>query len=532
MKQFRKIMASLMSFVMLIFATVVPIQSAWARADAATIAASPTRGQYNPTWYTRYVDPFSKVTPVSVPRHDWRLLATLKQGGWNESDKRMMQGEAWVSQGLEAVGQLGLEPQQLVSAFLADTVGTQPWVVARYFPERAQLRIDVFKITRDAQGTIRIAVAPFTPHDGEHWRLNRRYLTESERRYSPKAGYNPFEAFRGYDDDPTFHNISIGAAQVAIAHAMQDQKSIFGLFSVTNTRFTQEQRESGNFLRKTVTTITKGYVQPTFYLAMPVNMSPQRNDPTPSAWGVICATGASVCDDEKHVVLSGIALEPLRGGNIPTGPAWEEQAYYNATSSSSWTGVAFTLFTAALTYASAGAYGLAAGGIGAGGAAAGSLTAAELAAAAGTAYAGGTLAINGGPITEVQSGWMASVGWTPSGVGNGVSTGANCANAHCNGLYSAVTVRHITTDPLNSNNLNGWNKITQGNCPQNMSTEACRAAGMDPGVTMPRSDSYIEAKSVMIMKERERQCKARGLTGQVMRQCIAPPMNDPNHPND
>ena len=159
---------------------------------------------------------------------------------------------------------------------------------------------------------------------------------------------------------------------------------------------------------------------------------------------------------------------------------------------------------------------------------AGSLTAAELAAAAGTAYAGGTLAINGGPITEVQSGWMASVGWTPSGVGNGVSTGANCTNAHCNGLYSAVTARHITTDPLNSNNLNGWNKITQGNCPQNMSTEACRAAGMDPGVTMPRSDSYIEAKSVMIMKERERQCKARGL----MRQCIAPPLNDPNHPND
>lgn len=87
----------------------------------------------------------------------------------------------------------------------------------------------------------------------------------------------------------------------------------------------------------------------------------QRNDPTPAAWGVICATGARVCDDERHVVLSGIALEPLVGGNMPTGTVWEEQAYYNATSSSSWTGVAFTLFTAALTYAFAGAYGLAMG---------------------------------------------------------------------------------------------------------------------------------------------------------------------------
>ena len=155
----------------------------------------------------------------------------------------------------------------------------------------------------------------------------RRYLTKSEIYHASQAGYNPFEVFRGYDDDPTFHNISIGAAQVAIAHAMMDQKSIFGLLSVTNTRFAQEVRESGNILRKKVTTITRGYVKPTFYLAMPVNMSPQRNDPTPAAWGVICATGASVCDDEKHVVLSGIALEPLVGGNMPTSTVWEEQAY-------------------------------------------------------------------------------------------------------------------------------------------------------------------------------------------------------------
>jgi hypothetical protein len=466
---------------------------------------------------------------VRVPRHDWKLIAKIKAGGWNQSDRRMMQGEAWVSQGLEAVGQLGVDPQQLVSAFMADTVGNQPWVVARYFPERAQLRIDVFKIIRDSNGNISIWVAPFTPHDGEHWKASRRYLTQSEFRYTPQAGYNPFEVFRGYDDDPTFFNISIGAAQVAVAHAMQDQKSIFGLFSVAQTRFTQEQQESGNFLRKTVTTITRGYVQPTFYLTMPVNMSPQRNDPTPAAWGVICATGASVCDDEKHVVISGIALEPLQGGNIPTGQQWEEQAYYNATSASSWTGVAFALFTAALTYASAGAYGLAMGGSYAGGSA---IVAEEIAGQAAMAYAGGSLAINGGPITQVQSGWMSQVGWTPSGVGNGVSTGASCTNPHCQGLYGAVTARHITTDPLNSNNLNGWNKITQGNCPQNMSIQACRDAGMDPGVTLPRTDSYMEAKSVMIMKNREQACKARGLTGQAMRQCIAPPIKDPNHPTD
>ena len=289
-KFFKRLGAAIMSSVMLLTATVVPVQSAWARADTATINVSTTRGQYNPTWFTRWVDPYNKLTPVRVPRHDWKLIAKLKAGGWNESSMDMIKGEAWVSQGLEAVGQLGLEPQQLVSAFLADTQGNAPWVVARYFPERAQLRIDVIKIIRDAQGTISIWTAPFTPHDGEHARAMRRYLTKSEIYHTPQAGYNPFEVFRGYDDDPTFHNISIGAAQVAIAHAMMDQKSIFGLLSVTNTRFAQEVKQSGNFLRKTVTTITRGYVQPTFYLAMPVNMSPQRNDPTPAAWGAVSYT--------------------------------------------------------------------------------------------------------------------------------------------------------------------------------------------------------------------------------------------------
>jgi hypothetical protein len=221
---------------------------------------------------------------------------------------------------------------------------------------------------------------------------------------------------------------------------------------------------------------------------------------------VICATGASVCDDEKHVVLSGIALEPLVGGNMPTGTIWEEQAYYNATSSSSWTGVAFTLFTAALTYASAGAYGLAMGGAGE----AAGLTAGQAAIAGGAAYAGGSLAINGGPITQVQDGCMSSVSWTPQGVGNGSSTGAPCDNPHCNGLYSAVTSRHITIDPLDTNNLKGVTKITQGNCPTNMSIQACRDAVMDPGVTLYRTDSYMEAKTVMIMRHERKFAKPKG----------------------
>jgi len=37
---------------------------------------------------------------------------------------------------------------------------------------------------------------------------------------------------------------------------------------------------------------------------------------------------------------------------------------------------------------------------------------------------------------------------------------------------------------------------------------------------------------VVIMRQREKACKAKGLTGQAMRQCISPPIKDPNHPFD
>ena len=72
---------------------------------------------------------------------------------------------------------------------------------------------------------------------------------------------------------------------------------------------------------------------------------------------------------------------------------------------------------------------------------------ATLSGQAAVACGAGSLAINGGPITQVQDG-LGSVGWTPAGVGNGAATGAPCSNPHCMGLYDAVTTRHIQTDPL------------------------------------------------------------------------------------
>lgn len=77
---------------------------------------------------------------------------------------------------------------------------------------------------------------------------------------------------------------------------------------------------------------------------------------------------ASPCDDEAHVVLAGLAFEPLDGGSTPL---IEEQAYYNVESSSGWTMLSYAILTAALTYGAVGLEAMAeAGGTSAGAAAA------------------------------------------------------------------------------------------------------------------------------------------------------------------
>ncbi len=540
-KNLKRFVASTMSVVMLTTSLLIPTGQAFARADPSVYQSSATIGQFKPDstciaqggtvgcgYYERFGDlEGAGLTRVTVPRDNWRFIAQMTGTGRTDSGNFMIQGEGWITHGIEGVGRLGLEPNQVAMILNRDENGNPPWVVARYFPEQAKLKIDVFKITRDAAGRQQVWVSNFTPHHGEHWRAARRYVTEAERTNVVKAGYNPFEKFRGYDDDPMFHNIGWGAAQVALSHAMQYHDSVFSLYIETTNRFSQTQSTSGNFLRKTVTTTTTGYATPKFYLAMPLNMSPARNNISPSNFGVICVTGATTCDDEAHVVAAMIALEPLDGGNIPK---IEQQLYYNVSTSSSWTTVAFALMTAALTYGAVGMYAAAAGGGATASTAAVGMSAAAAGGNAGALYAGYTQLTQGGSLVSPQQGWMGKVGWTPSGVSNGSSTGASCTNEHCAGLYAAIQQRHVNTDVLDassSGSLQATNQLSQGKCDPTWTIAQCRAAGLNAGTALYRPDSYIEAKTAYAMKMRERDCKTQGLTGKELRQCIAPPIRRP-----
>ncbi len=123
--------------------------------------------------------------------------------------------------------------------------------------------------------------------------------------------------------------------------------------------------------------------------------------------------------------------------------------------------MAFALMTAALTYGAVGMYASAYSGAGAVGGAAGAreIAVGSISAQAGAGYAATTQLTQGGSLVSPQQGWMGSVGWDPSGVSNGSSTGASCTNEHCAGLYAAIQQRHVNTDVLDASTHLNTNQL-------------------------------------------------------------------------
>ena len=237
--------------------------------------------------------------------------------------------------------------------------------------------------------------------------------------------------------DPVFYNMNIAAAQVAVGQAMMHHQAPYAFFVETSLRLDQRQSTSGNLLRKKINTTTVGYARPKVYLAAPLSMSTQRNTTTPSMMAVICPR-TTTCTHPDQLAFAGFVLEHLEGGNIPN---IEEEIYRNVESKSSWTGVAFMLVTAALTWgtgamiAGTGNWAVAGGQIvGATQAATVGLPSAiagtTIAAGAGMGYATINSMLQGGPLSSVQQNWLGQMGMTPEQVSMGVSDGSYCNNAH------------------------------------------------------------------------------------------------------
>jgi hypothetical protein len=510
---FKRLTAAFMAGLMLALALAAPA----ARAQYNQAAA----GQFNVDWvpYTAGI-----VNTIQLPRDNWQQLGAI-QVNRPGFDRSMIEGDRWIVLGNEYAGTLGLSSDQIANT-LQRFPSNAPIVVARYVPQAAQLRIQVIRVIRDAQGVQSVWVADYTPHHGEHFRAQRWYLSDTERLNPYAVGYNPFAAFRGANNDPTFYNVSLNGAQVATGLAMARFGSAMGLFvelglqppEVTTT-------SSGNIFRRTVTTTFRYFVKPNFMIATPIDMSHLRNSVTPASLPMLCPRGDGACTDAKQIAISGVVFQQLRGGNIPD---IREQIYVGSDSRSSWTAFAFTLLTFAITWGmgvgmfdmsagwSTAATGSAQGSVGA------SMGAAQFGAIAGGAYAGISTSLMNQSVFNAQQGWLGAMGMSPAAIPGGTVGAMTCGDRHCTGAVNNGLARNIATGIADQGgNLQATRELVTGQCAPGSTIAQCNAAGQTNGV-IPRPDSFLDTNTVQAMKAREGACRNRGLVGSDLRKCIAP----------
>lgn len=449
---------------------------------------------------------------VYAPKDNFRLLG---EGQFSQKDKtfdwRMIEGERWITQGREDIGKAGLSNKEMSDRIAAFPKNMQ-YVFAAYSPETTTLHVEVQKIEKLPNGKIEIRNADFTPWHGEHWKRGQKYLTPAERDLDPfRAGYNPFENFKGADvSDKVFHNVSWAAAKVIVGHAQRYYDAPISFVAVTSSRFTQKVTTSSGLFSSTVTVTVKGYAKPKWYVGTPIELQPT------GEMGALCVgpgSTDSTCDAPQHIAHAGVTFMPWDGGNMPSP---EDLVYKWTQSTTSFTILFFSVILAILTWGVA-LVAMAAAGVASVGVVAGiEIGAGTLGVIAGATYAlAFTVFHGGGGLLDAQAGFFGSVG---SGVLKPPSADTG-ASKHTKNLAKAIQQNHI--DPSYGYGLTGTTELYKGACPEGYTVKQCTDASLDPG-TMWRPDTYAEYNTVLDLRERFAKCKELGYTGADLNKCAAP----------
>lgn len=469
-------------------------------------------------WIPNQVNPLLN---VPFPRGNWSVIASAKAKGGVISDLRMIQGQRWITNNNQGAGQAG-QPSNMIGDTIYKLPGPSRIVYALYSPDTAMARIYVERIEKTLLGTVDVALSDFTPHHGEQWRAQMKYLTKDEaymRPLSYLAGYNPFEAFRGAPEDPRFHNCSWACVQVAVGHAMRNQRAVIGWIGVSTSRLAVRQVSDDGLIQKKVTTYIDGYAKPQWYLATPMEAQPRGQTAQICVGPNTTADGG--CNDPAHVAKSGVSVALFTGGNMPEG---EDHIYHREQTDSGFTVLAFAIFTAAIAFATAGAGALESfgvegfGGLGATGVTAGgAIDATTFAGIAGAGYSTATALTQGGGLTSAQSGYLGQTG-------SGAITPATPANQDAAAVANIVQQHHINTPIGSPDALSGVNRQYAGDCPDQWTAAECEAHNYDPG-TIHRTDRYMQHNTVLWMRQRYADCEAAGYTGPNLHRCTAPMPN-------
>lgn len=433
---------------------------------------------------------------------------------------KMIDGERWITNAREEVGMRGV-PSDQISSRIAAMPKTASYVFGMYAPDTAELIIEVHKVEKTPDGKLVVYRGDYTPHHGEFNRWKRDYMTPGEASDPTAVGHNPFAQFCSNGNcsdyasvnkaDKVFHNVSWEAVGVAIGAAMKASDAHVGYIASTQTRLTQEVKKSGGAFKKKVKVTIKGFAKPQWFVATPLEVQPE------GGVSSICVTNTgsanargttSTCDSKYHLVTSGVSVMAWPGGNMPQ---TEELLYNYVYKKSSFTVLAFTILTFALTWGVASAFATAMGNA-AGGVFSTGLQPLTIGAIGAGVYAG-TATLQGAGITSAQAGWAGSTG-------NGVlKPNQGSLDRHNRGLNQAIHNKQIVSRV--GTGLQGVQTLYRGDCPEDWTAQMCRDDGRDPG-SMHRTDSYRESNIVLMLREAEERCKAEGLTGKALAQCAAP----------
>ena len=423
---------------------------------------------------------------------------------------KMIEGQRWITTGREELGMAGV-PSDQISDRIDAFPKTASMVFAAYSPESTEAVIEIQKIEKTPTGQLVVYRADYTPWHGEFQKWRRDFLTPAERATPSQLGYNPYQNFKGATvTDPVFHNCDWRCVNVAVGIAMRYSDAHIGWIAADKTRFTQHTKKSGGLFKKTVTTYIDGWAKPQWFVATPIEMQPDGGMHSICVVNVGTSTNGTTtgCDAPEHVASSGVAVTEWTGGNMPN---TEENVYSYVNKKSSFTVMAFTILTFAVTWglASLANVAIGAGALSSAGTGINALNAGLIGAGA---YAG-VAALGGAGLTTAQAGWAGSTG-------NGVLTpDYGAMDQHQQRLVQGVRNKQIYSRV--GTGLQGVQTLYHGNCPENYTTAQCRAGGLDPG-TLHRSDSYNESNTVLDMRQREADCKAQGYTGKALAQCAAP----------
>ena len=288
--------------------TSVPVRVANA-AVANCDAYSAVRGE-NPKCVGVYIGG----VPYAAPKLDWQVVSempTVLQVG----DEKVVGTPESILLANRTAQALGITESDLAN-FATVYPSNVPYVYGRYNPQDATLRIDVFKLERyAAQGVPRIALlhAAFTPWHGEHWKLNRSYISPSAYQAGVTPGLNPFVAFTKSGSE-SFHNISLEGAKVALGHAQRMVGAPVSLLNMTEVTLSQHTKKSGNAFKKKIETWVYAHAKPRWFIGQPVQTL-QRSSTEPMS--TLCATDVSASSCPAYATaVAGVNFEEFSGGSL------------------------------------------------------------------------------------------------------------------------------------------------------------------------------------------------------------------------